>query len=101
MTIDVWASYPPKLPDEQFDHLVQAVKDWTINNGLTVRPNPSFINDEKNPNHVLATNAPVTLFPSPFPKEPFERAQNLQKAYNELYANIASDEPWLEQIMKE
>jgi len=97
----VWGSYPPKTSDEQLDYLAQTVKDWTIFNGLTVRPNPSFINDETNSNHVLATNAPVTLYPSPFPRECFEQAQRLQALYNELYAAIASDEAWLGQIMQE
>lgn len=97
----IWGSYPPKASDEQLDYLAQTVKDWTIFNGLTVRPNPSFINDETNPNHVLATNAPVTLYPSPFPRKCFEQAQRLQASYNELYAAIAGDEVWLGQIMQE
>ena len=57
--------------------------------------------EDINPNHVLATNAPVTLFPSPFPTKCFEQARSLQQVYNELYASIASSEAWLEAIMKE
>lgn len=101
MASNIWTSYPPPISGEQLEYLVQAVKDWTINHGLTVRPNPSFVKEEINPNHVLATNAPVTLFPSPFPKGPFEQARNLQKIYNELYAIIANDEQWLSTIMQE
>lgn len=101
MANSIWESYPPKATDDQLEYLAQKVKDWTIFNGLTVRPNPSFIKDETNPNHVLATNAPVTLYPSPFPRKCFEQAQCLQKVYNELYAAIASAEEWLSEIMKE
>lgn len=101
MSSNIWETYPPEVSQDQLDHLVQTVKDWTIFNGLTVRPNPAFIQDEQNPNHVLATNAPVTLFPSPFPKKQFEQAQSLQKPYNELYANIANNEAWLGKIMQE
>lgn len=97
----MWESFPPQATEEQLEYLVQTVKDWTIFNGLTVRPNPAFISNENNPNHVLATNAPVTLYPSPFPRTCFRQAQALQTVYNELYAAIASDEEWLGEIMKE
>lgn len=97
----IWDTYPPQASEEQLAYLAQTVKDWTIFNGLTVRPNPSFVNEESNPNHVLATNAPVTLYPSPFPRKCFVQARELQKVYNELYAAIASDEEWLGEIMKE
>lgn len=96
-----WDTYPPDVEGDQLEYLVQTVKDWSIHNALTVRPNPSFVSDEHNSNHVLATNAPVTLFPSPFPRKCFEQAQSLQKTYNELYATIANDEEWLNGIMKE
>lgn len=101
MGISLWDSYPPKVSDDQLQYLAQTVKDWTIFNGLTVRPNPFIVSEESNPNHVLATNAPVTLYPSPFPKQCFEQAEDLQKVYNELYAAIATDEEWLGEVMKE
>lgn len=97
----MWESFPPQATEEQLEYLVQTVKDWTIFHGLTVRPNPAFVSNETNPNHVLATNAPVTLYPSPFPCKLFQQAQQLQKTYNELYAAIANDEEWLGEIMKE
>lgn len=97
----IWETYPPQTSEDQLEYLVQKVKDWTIFNGLTVRPNPALISDAADPGKVVATNAPVTLFPSPFPRNCFELAQSLQKSYNELYANIASDEEWLGGIMKE
>jgi glutathione synthase len=98
---DVFSTYPPDVPDDKLEYLVSTVKNWTIQHGLTVRPSPATVTDEVNPNHVLATNAPVALFPSPFPKTCFERARSLQTVYNELYAAIASNERWLETIMKE
>jgi glutathione synthase len=101
MASSIYASYPPETPPEQQAYLVQTVKNWSAEHGLLVRPSPAFISSDVNPNGVLATNAPVTLFPSPFPKACFEQARSLQKAYNELYAAIASDQAWLEDIMKE
>lgn len=101
MAENIWDSYPPQTTEEQVEYVAQTVKDWTIFNALAVRPNPSFVSDEKNPKHVLATNAPVTLYPSPFPRKCFNQAQELQKVYNELYAVIASNEAWLGEVMKE
>ena len=101
MAAELFASYPPQLSEEQQAYLAAYVKNWTIENGLSVRPAISQVSEEINPSHVLATNAPVTLFPSPFPAKSFEQAQELQTTYNELYANIASNEAWLEKIMSE
>jgi glutathione synthase len=101
MPTKIFSSYPPELSEEQLEYLTTFVKNWTIQHGLTVRPSPSLVSDDINPNHALATNAPVTLFPSPFPKKCFEQARSLQTVYNELYAAVASNETWLESIMKE
>jgi len=101
MADKIYSEYPPSLSVEQEEYLAQVVKDWSIEHGLTVRPSPSLVSEEANPNHVLATNAPITLFPSPFPKSCFEKARSLQQVYNHLYAAIASDERWLGEVMKE
>jgi glutathione synthase len=97
----IFSHYPPTLTPEQEEYLVQAVKNWTVEHALTVRPSTAIVPQEMNSTGVLATSAPVTLFPSPFPKICFDQAKSLQQIYNELYANIASDEEWLEEIMKE
>ena len=97
----VYDDYPPSTTPAQEEYLVQSVKDWSIQHGLTVRPSPSFVSEGADPHAVLATNAPVTLFPSPFPKSCFDHAQEIQAVYNELYAAIADDEEWLEGIVKE
>ena len=101
MTDAIYSSYPPTLTPDQDAYLVQTVKDWSIHHGLSVRPNPAFISQDMDKKAVTATNAPVALFPTPFSKPCFEQAQHLQQTYNELYAAIANDETWLEEIMKE
>ncbi len=98
---DMFLNYPPDMTDERLEYLVSVVKNWTIEHGLTVRPSSKNVSGESNPNHVFATNAPVTLFPSPFPQSCFEIARSLQTVYNELYAVVANNEEWLESIMKE
>jgi hypothetical protein len=97
----IYTNYPPGLSPAQQEYLVTATKDWAIQNGLTVRPNPAMLPEGVDPNRVLATNAPVTLFPSPFPRVCFEEAQALQTVYNELYAAITCNEEWLGKIIEE
>ena len=86
---------------EQSDYLLANLKDWSILNGLAVRPPESFIARDADPSKVLAVPAPVTLFPSLFPRSCFEEATAIQQAYNELYAAIADDEDWLRLVVEE
>jgi hypothetical protein len=98
MTSLTGGSYPPVLEDpRELGRLVQTIKDWTIAHGLAVRP-PATPGDEEG---VLATGAPVTLFPSPFPRSCFEEAKAVQTQYNELYARISRDEEFLGELVKQ
>lgn len=98
MASSLQGEYPPDLSPEEEEYLLSNLKDWSIAHGLAVRPVPSFVHD---PAGVLATTAPVTLFPSLFPRSCFEEGLSIQKAYNELYAAIARDEEWLKGIVEE
>ena len=97
----MYPDYPPDLTDEQQDYLLSNLKDWSIAHGLAVRPANSYVSPEGDPSGALATTAPVTLFPSLFPRVCFEKAQSVVKAYNELYSAIASDETWLKDVVEE
>ncbi|OAX83008.1 glutathione synthetase [Emergomyces africanus] len=101
MDNSVFANYPPPLTPEQQDYLATTVKTWSLHHGLCVKPSPAFIEKRLDPQGVLATNAPVTLFPSPFPKACFDDATEIQTSYNELYARISRDEEWLGKIIEE
>ncbi|KAF1915729.1 glutathione synthetase large chain [Ampelomyces quisqualis] len=96
-----WLDYPPELSDAEEQYLLSNLKDWSIAHGLAVRPAPSFIQPSQDPSGVLASTAPVTLFPSLFPRSCFEEGLAIQKAYNELYSAIARDEKWLQSIVEE
>ena len=101
MAAQLYPDYPPNLTAEQSDYLLTNLKDWSILNGLAVRPSLSFVSESIDPSRSLAVTAPVTLFPSLFPTVCFEEARAIQKAYNELYALIARDEEWLQEIVEE
>lgn len=94
-------TYPPAVDEGERERLVEIIKDWTVANGLTVRPPPALVSVEADPAGVLATSVPVTLFPSPFPRVCFEQGKTVQKAYNELYARVSQDEDFLGLIVSE
>ena len=93
--------YPPELTSAQTDYLLSNIKDWSVFHGLAVRPSAAFVSKGVDPSRSLAVTAPVTLFPSLFPRACFEEAREIQVAYNELYASIARDEEWLQGIVEE
>ncbi|KAI1826153.1 hypothetical protein F4861DRAFT_498275 [Xylaria intraflava] len=93
--------YPPTITANEGARLTEAAKDWALAHGLTVRPPPAVIAAGADPQNILASAVPVTLFPSPFPKVCFEQGISVQKAYNELYASLSQDEAFLAQTVKE
>jgi hypothetical protein len=95
------SQYPPALSPEQEEYLLSNLKDWSIAHGLAVRPAPSYVAAETDPSGALAATAPVTLFPSLFPRACFTQAKKIAEAYSELYSAIASDEEWLKGIVEE
>ncbi|KAL9605684.1 MAG: hypothetical protein Q9204_009489, partial [Flavoplaca sp. TL-2023a] len=89
-----------KTTHEQQEYLLSNVKDWSILNGLAVRPSANLFPASTDLSGALATTAPVTLYPSLFPRACFDEARAIQKAYNELYAAIARDREWLKHIVE-
>ena len=95
------SAYPPDLTPAESKQLLSTIKDWSIAHGLAVRPPVSLLAAEADPQGILATTVPVTLFPSPFPQVCFQQAKSVQKSYNQLYASIAQDEEFLGEIVQE
>lgn len=96
-----YPTYPPDIDEEEQKYLLSNTKDWSIAHGLAVRPAETYVPTKQDPSGALATTAPVTLFPSLFPRVCFEQAKSVAKPYNELYSVIASDEGWLKEIVEE
>lgn len=97
------AEYPPDYPPECADgaaraHLLAAFTDYALAHGLVVRPAPTFA---PNPHNALATVAPVSLFPSLFPRPCFDQARSVQALYNAVYAAVACDVEWLDRLVTE
>ena len=92
---DILPRYPPSLSPKAQAFLCTSLTDFCLSHGIAIRPpQPS------EGNH-LAGQAPVTLFPSLFPRQAWEHALRLQTTYNTLYAKISNDVEWLGGIMEE
>jgi len=101
MATAFYPDYPPDLSEREEEFLLTCLNDYSIATGLAVRPAPAFVNPASDPKSVLATTAPVTLFPSLFPTSCFEEGLAIQMAYNKLYSAIARDVEWLTPIIEE
>ena len=90
-----FSSWPPPLSPVQLEALAIHATTYAISHGLLYLP-PA----QRQPiTPSSAIHAPVSLFPSPFPRKLFELALRLQKIFNVLYARIAMDDDFLDQIM--
>lgn len=91
-------TYPPSASPAALTHLLDTLKDHSLANGLTVRPPPHFT---PNPHNSVATHAPVSLFPSLYPRHSFNLARDVQTAYNNLYALVSADTEFLTLVTEE
>lgn len=83
----------PTLSEKNQTILVERLLQWSLANGLVMYP-PNFSIHSAN-------NAPISLFPTPFPKDLFERAVDVQKSFNKLYVSVvANQKKWLLDVIE-
>lgn len=93
MPLNSLPPWPPALPSSHLNHIQSLAVTHALSHGFTHLP-PSPSNP---PTHTFA--APLSLFPSPFPRHLFELACEIQTVYNALYARIALDWQFLDRVM--
>ncbi|KAG0287561.1 hypothetical protein BGZ96_008524 [Linnemannia gamsii] len=86
------------LNDTQLAILKDAALDFALSHGLVVRPPPSADDAATSQGGVI--NAPVALFPTPFPINAFNNAVKIQPLYNQLVHDISQDDAFLKEIME-
>ncbi|THU89094.1 glutathione synthase [Dendrothele bispora CBS 962.96] len=89
-----FAQWPPKLASSHSESLLLRATRYALAHGLLYLPpgiQPSI--------PASAIHAPFSLLPTPFPRGQFERAKRLQSIYNVLYARIAMDTEFLDEVM--
>ena len=96
--MSVFTSWPPDLTTEQLEQLTLLATTYALSHSLLYLPLPS---PDKHPPPApeSAIHAPVSLIPAPIPRRIFSLALDLQRAYNTLYARVALDVSFLDQVM--
>lgn len=84
-------SWPPSLTPEQQSSLLDFSVDWALSHSLVLRPL-----DHSN---LSAIHAPFSLLPTPFPRSAFHKALALQRAYNDLYVQLASTPDFIHAVL--
>lgn len=95
-TLPAW---PPALRDEQRDYLAAQATDYALAHGIVYRP--VVVAPATAPASDSAIHAPFSLFPSPFPRPLFDKAQAIQPAYDLLYAQVSSNHTFLQRVIGE
>ncbi|KAF8635932.1 hypothetical protein AX15_000103 [Amanita polypyramis BW_CC] len=90
-----YSEWPPALSKSQLETLSVHATSYALAHGLLYLP-PG---DTQPVVPSSAIHAPLTLLPSPFPRKLFLEAKRLQKTYNILYARIAMDVDFLDNLM--
>lgn len=88
-------SWPPEISEEHLQDLSLQATTYALAHGLLYLPPATTLP----PIPSSAIHAPFALFPTPFPRKLFNHAQSLQRIYNALYARVASDQQFLDNIL--
>jgi len=84
---------PIPLAEEKLTDLVEKGKDFCLMHGICMRQKSKYDRDALH-------FAPFVLLPSPFPKDEYYKAINLQTILNELMHKVAHDYDFLKEALK-
>eukprot|EP00092_Neocalanus_flemingeri_P009940 GFUD01010718.1.p1 GENE.GFUD01010718.1~~GFUD01010718.1.p1 ORF type:complete len:482 (+),score=144.35 GFUD01010718.1:71-1516(+) len=84
---------PLPIPNEQLEDLVDKAKDYALMHGICMRQKDKFDRDALH-------FAPFVLFPTPFPRDEYNKAVELQTILNELMHKVAHDYDFLKESLK-
>ncbi|RIA86206.1 glutathione synthase [Glomus cerebriforme] len=95
MSETFFPEYPPNISDENLQTLKNLAIDWSLSHGLVIRPPTNLSNNS------FVMHAPVSLFPSPFPRKTYDEAIELQPAFNLLFHRLSQDFEFITHAIKE
>lgn len=99
-TMSTFVTWPPVLQPDQLEHLTLLATTYALSHSLLYLP-PHSPESPPPTTPTSAIHAPFSLFPTPIPRSQFDLAKRLQRAYNVLYARVAMDEEFLDEVMGE
>ncbi|CAG8502243.1 4050_t:CDS:2 [Dentiscutata heterogama] len=82
-----------KISPTNLKILKEQAIDWALSHGLVIRTNSNSTS--------TTVHAPISLFPSPFPKKEFEFALELQPIFNLLFHKLSKDHEFIEKVIGE
>jgi glutathione synthase len=97
MSETFFPEYPPNLSSENLKLLKNLAIDWSLSHGLVIRP-PT---DHAFSNNSFVMHAPISLFPSPFPRKTYYEAIELQPLFNFLFHKLSQDHEFITHVVKE
>ena len=77
------------IPKEKLAFLVEQARDYAVTNGILMIPKNA-------PSANLFSQAPFTLFASPFPKTLFQQGFDVQEDFNILVDKVSKDYEFLQ-----
>lgn len=80
--------------EAQLYYLTNEIKDYLIIHGSMLK-----IVEYETESSVAARAVGVSILPTPFPKQCYDEALELQQIFNELYARVAADPEWLYSVL--
>ena len=81
--------------ENELQELTRLATTYALAHGLLYLP----VGDVQPPAPTSAIHAPLAIFPTRFPRSKFVQAKKLQLLYNILYARVATDEKFLDEVM--
>lgn len=84
-----------QVSKNQLQELTSLATTYALAHGLLYLP----VGDFQPPAPTCAIHAPLAIFPTLFSRSKFALAQKLQPLYNVLYARVATDEKFMDEVM--
>src|SRR5437868_9566014 len=97
MSKTFFPEYPPNLSSENLKSLKELAIDWSLSHGLVIRPPTKLALS----NNSSVMHAPISLFPSPFPRKTYYEAIELQPTFNLLFHKLSQDHEFIDHVVKE
>ena len=91
-------NWPPVFTAEQTSQLLHLATTYALGHGFTLLP-PHTAESPSTSAPTSAIPAPLSICPTPFPKDLYELAVKIQPAYNALYVNVTRDVEFLDRVM--
>lgn len=97
--------WPPKLSEKRIEYLVRKATTWALANSFVLIP-PTPVDPNEDPSYPApvppphrAQPAPLSLFPTPFPRRLYQQANSLQNMLNSLYMRVSLDHKFLDKVI--